>query len=48
MKTEKRKRVTFSEVIARIFEQVFLHSVGSWVAFIVDENGNFVEEEDNQ
>ena len=48
MKTEKRKRVTLSEVIARIFEQVFLHSVGSWGAFIVDENGNFVEEEDNQ
>ena len=48
MKTEKRKRVTFSEAIARIFEQVFLHSVGSWGAFIVDENGNFVEEEDNQ
>ena len=47
MKTEKRKRVTFSEVITCLFEQVFLRSVGSWGAFIVDENGNFVEDEDN-
>lgn len=46
MKTEKRKRVTFSEVITCLFEQVFLRSVGSWGAFIVDENGNFVEDED--
>ena len=47
MKKEKRKRVTFSEVISCLFEQVFLRSVGSWGAFIVDENGNFVEDEDN-
>ena len=48
MKTEKRKRVTFSEVITCLFEQVFLRSVGSWGAFIVDEDGNFVDYDDEE
>lgn len=42
----KTKRIKFSEVIVYIFQQVFLHSVGSWGAFIVDENGNFLENDE--
>ena len=46
MKKEKRKRTTIKEVIVYILQQVFANSVGSWGAFIVDENGNFEEDED--
>ena len=48
MKKEKRKRTTIKEVIAYILQQVFAKSVGSWGAFIVDEDGNFIDDEDNE
>ena len=46
MKEEKRKRTTIKEVIVYILQQVFANSVGSWGAFIVDEDGNFVDYDD--
>ena len=46
MKKEKRKRTTIKEVIVYILQQVFANSVGSWGAFIVDEDGNFVDYDD--
>ena len=46
MKKEKRKRVKFWELMAYIMQQVFLRTVGSWGAFVVDENGNFIEDEE--
>ena len=46
MKKEKRKQTTIKEVIAYILQQVFAKSVGSWGAFIVDEDGNFVDYDD--
>ncbi len=48
MKKQKRKRITIQEIIAYIFQEVFLHTVGSWGAFIVDENGNFIDDEGNE
>lgn len=41
MKKEKRKQTTIKEVIVYILQQAFANSVGSWGAFIVDEDGNF-------
>ena len=46
MKKEKRKRTTIKEVIAYILQQVFAKSVGSWGAFIVGEDGNFIDYDD--
>lgn len=43
---KKKKRVKFWEAIAYIMQQVFLRTTGSWGAFVVDENGNFVDDED--
>lgn len=48
MKKEKRKRIKITEVIVYILQQVFLRTVGSWGAFIVDEDGNFIDDEDNE
>ena len=48
MKKEKRKRIKITEVIVYILQQVFLRTVGSWGAFVVDENGNFVDYDDNE
>ena len=48
MKKEKRKRIKITEVIVYILQQVFLRKVGSWGAFIVDEDGNFIDDEDNE
>ena len=46
MKKEKRKRTTIKEVIVYILQQVFANTVGSWGAFIVDEDGNFIDYDD--
>ena len=46
MKKEKRKRIKITEVIVYILQQVFLRTVGSWGAFVIDENGNFKYEHD--
>lgn len=43
MKTNKKPGI-LTRIIAAILQGVFLHSVGSWGAFVVDENGNFVDE----
>lgn len=48
MKKEKRKRTTIKEVIVYILQQVFANSVGSWGAFVVDENGNFIDYENDE
>lgn len=48
MKKEKRKRIKITEVIVYILQQVFLRTVGSWGAFIVYEDGNFIDDEDNE
>ena len=48
MKKEKRKRIKITEVIVYILQQVFLRTVGSWGASIVDEDGNFIDDEDNE
>ena len=48
MKKEKRKRIKITEVIVYILQRVFLRTVGSWGAFIVDEDGNFIDDEDNE
>ena len=48
MKKEKRKRTTIKEVIVYILQQVFANSVGSGGACIVDEDGNFIDDEDNE
>ena len=48
MKKEKRKQTTIKEVIVYILQQAFANSVGSWGAFIVDEDGNFIDDEDNE
>ena len=45
MKKEKRKRIKITEVIVYILQQVFLRTVGSWGAFVIDENGNFIDYE---
>ena len=46
MKKEKRKRIKITEVIVYILQQVFLRTVGSWGAFVIDENGNIDYEND--
>lgn len=48
MKKEKRKRTTIKEVIVYILQQVFLRTVGSWGAFVIDENGNFIDYENDE
>ena len=48
MKKEKRKRINITEVIVYILQQVFLCTVGSWGAFVIDENGNFIDYENDE
>ena len=48
MKKEKRKRIKITEVIVCILQQVFLRTVGSWGAFVIDENGNFIDYENDE
>lgn len=43
---KQKKRIKLQEIIAYILQEVFLHTAGSWGAFIVDENGNFIDDED--
>ena len=48
MKKEKRKSIKITEVIVYILQQVFLRTVGSWGAFVIDENGNFIDYENDE
>ena len=48
MKKEKRKRIKITEVIVYILQQVFLRTVGSGGAFVIDENGNFIDYENDE
>ena len=48
MKKEKRIRIIITEVIVYILQQVFLRTVGSWGAFVIDENGNFIDYENDE
>ena len=48
MKKEKIKRIKITEVIVYILQQVFLRTVGSWGAFVIDENGNFIDYENDE
>ena len=48
MKKEKIKRIKITEVIVYILQHVFLRTVGSWGAFVIDENGNFIDYENDE
>ena len=46
MHNNKKPRV-IETLIGSLLKEVFVHSVGSWGAFPVDEDGNFIEQSEN-